>query len=271
MSPTGAKTWIMTNDARAVFQSAVVRGATSVLERAGGVVEVVELGPLAQATNLPAEISGSDGALVLASALSEPALEELCGRVRAVTLVSHRATAAEVPAVLHDNAQGMRQLVEHLVASGRRSFVYVRGDLTQVDGRQREEAFQDEVLRHGLEVGEDRFVEGGFVPGVAGESVAGLVRRGTTFDAVVAADYLMAIEALAALRSAGVDVPGSVSVVGFGDGTEAVTAALSVVAADVEELGRRAARQLVAQLDGGRITGHTLLSTRLVVRRTSVG
>lgn len=261
--------WILTNDAGAVFQSAVVKGASGVLEDAGRSVRVVEVGPLADPAQLPGALSSRDGALILASALNEPALAQLDKRVGGVTLVSHLTERVQIPAVLHDNAQGMRQLVEHLVAGGRRSFVYVRGDLTQVDGRQREAAFREEVLRHGLEVPEERFLEGGFVPGVASASVADLVRQGERFDAVIAADYLMAIEALRALRTGGLDVPGEVSVVGFGDGPEADRAGLTVVAADVEELGRRAARQLLAQLNGGRITGHTLLATRLVVRGSS--
>lgn len=263
------KAWVLTNDADAVFQSAVVRGASGVLEGAGWTTRVVEIGPLAAPADLPGGMARQDGALVLASALDEAALADLGGRVGAVTLVSHLSEAAQVPAVLHDNSQGIRQLVEHLVAGGRKSFVYVRGDLSQVDGRQREAAFREEVLRQGLEMGEDRVLAGGFLPGVAGRSVADLVRRGESFDAIVAADYLMAIEALEALRSAGVEVPGQVSVVGFGDGPEALDANLTVVAADVEELGSRAARQLLAQLAGGRITGHTLLSTRLVVRGSS--
>lgn len=264
------KAWVLTNDADAVFQSAVVRGASAVMAGAGRATRVIQIGPLAQPADLPRGLARQDGALVLASALNEAALAELRGRVGAVTLVSHISDGAQVPAVLHDNAQGMRQLVEHLVACGRRSFVYIRGDLTQVDGRQREAAFREEVLRQGLEMGEERVLAGGFVPGVARESVAELVRSGEGFDAIVAADYLMAIEALGALRRAGVEVPTQVSVVGFGDGPEAVQADLTVVAADVEELGSRAARQLLAQLAGGRITGHTLLSTRLVVRGTSV-
>ena len=263
------RAWILTNDSGAVFQKAVVKGASGLLEAAGRTTRVIEIGPLAPPTELPPALSGTDGALVLASALRERSLAELDDRVGGVTLVSHVAEDAQIPAVLHDNVQGIRQLVEHLVAEGRRSFVYVRGDLTQVDGRQREAAFREEALRHGLDVSEARFLEGGFVPGVASGSVSELVRRGERFDAVVAADYLMAIEAIGALRDAGLDVPGRVSVVGFGDGPEAEKAGLTVVAADVEELGRRAARQLLAQLDGGRITGHTLLSTRLVVRETS--
>ncbi len=262
---------VLTNDAGAVFQSAVIRGASAVLEAAGRRVEVVEVGPQAPPSDLPRGVGSADGALVLASALSEPALKELWRTAGAVTLVSHLVGDAPVPAVLHDNAQGMRQLVEHLVACGRSSFVYVRGDLAQVDGRQREEAFREEMLRHGLEVGEEDVLEGGFEPAVARASVARLAAARDDLDAVVAADYLMAIAAVEELRSAGVAVPGRVSVVGFGDGPEAAAADLTVVAADVEELGRRAARQLVAQLEGGRIGGHTLLSTRLVVRGTSAG
>ena len=58
------------------------------------------------------------------------------------------------------------------------------------------------------------------------------------------------------------------SVVGFGDAPEAETAGLTTVAADIVEQGRRAARQLISQQQGTRITGVTVLSVRLMIRET---
>jgi len=59
-------------------------------------------------------------------------------------------------------------------------------------------------------------------------------------------------------------------VVGFGDGAEAQAAGLTTVAADVIELGRRAARQIIGQLNGLKIAGQTIFSTQLIVRKTSI-
>ncbi len=79
---------------------------------------------------------------------------------------------------------------------------------------------------------------------------------------------MMALGVIARLRQQQ-RVPQDVSVVGFGDGPEARAAKLTTVAADVEELGRRAAKQVVHQMKGGKISGVTTLSVRLIERNTS--
>jgi DNA-binding LacI/PurR family transcriptional regulator len=64
-------------------------------------------------------------------------------------------------------------------------------------------------------------------------------------------------------------VPEDVVVLGFGDGPEAEAAGVTTVAADVVELGRRGARQLVGQLEGMEVKGLTLLSMALVARAST--
>ena len=92
---------------------------------------------------------------------------------------------------------------------------------------------------------------------------------GAAFDAVVASDYLMAEAAMHEIQMSGRRIPDEVAVVGFGDGPEAALAGITTVAADVTELGRRAARQLIGQINGLRIRGLTLLSTELIERDTT--
>src|SRR5690606_24182799 len=96
----------------------------------------------------------------------------------------------------------------------------------------------------------ENLLTGDFTPERAGQALQAFMGAGGQFDSVVAADYLMAIAAQRTLRAAGVKVPEEVAVVGYGDGPEAEAAGVTTVAADVVELGMRAARQLVAQLEG---------------------
>jgi DNA-binding LacI/PurR family transcriptional regulator len=79
----------------------------------------------------------------------------------------------------------------------------------------------------------------------------------------------MALAAMDVLKSEGYRIPEDIAVVGFGDGVEAANAGLTTVAADIVELGRRGARQLLHQLEGHRIRGQTLLSTTLITRDTT--
>ncbi len=257
---------VVTNVATGVFQSAVIRGVRERLAPQGAEVSVLELPvPPTDAADLPPL---GDGAIVLANALPDVVLAAIKAAGTAVTLVSHLAPGLGLPSVLHDNRQGMGQLAELLASRGVRSPAFIRGNLEQLDGRERERFLRLELLRRGLELRDDHLLEGGFEVGIAGRAVAGFLASGPNCDAIVGADYLMALEALGALRAAGVDVPNEMSLVAFGDGPEAETAGLTVVAADVVELGRRAARQLLAQLGAMRLRGYTLLSTRLVSRAT---
>lgn len=210
------------------------------------------------------------GIIVLSSALSDADLRVLAENGAPVTLISHQVGGVVLPSIMFDNHQGVGLLMRHVVAElGRRSLVFVGGDPSQLDAREREAAFRDEALRHGLFVPAANFLEGGFTPKVAGASLQAFLEAGGLPDAVVAADYLMAIKAVETLRQAGRVVPDEVVVVGFGDGPEAEEAGVTTVAADVVELGRRALRQLAAQLGSGRLAGSTLLSTHLVVRASS--
>lgn len=258
---------LFTNKVDGVFQCSVIDGATEVIERAGHGFTIHELAePPRRADPVLALAAPTRGSLVLANVLGDPALTGLAGSGHAVTLVSHRIAGLHVPAVLHDNRQGMRQLVEHLVDVGRSSFVYVAGHLGQLDGRERQRAFGEELMRHSLTVPAERFLAGDFEPETAAASMRAFLTTGHDFDAVVVADYLMAIAVIEVLREAGLAVPEDVSVVAFGDGPEAAEAGLTVVGADVVELGRRSARQLLAQVNGERLRGYTLIRTRLMVR-----
>jgi len=171
--------------------------------------------------------------------------------------------------VVSNNQQGMTQLVHHLVKRCQRSnLVFIRGLTGQTDAQERELAFRQELIRYDLRVPPEHYLQGDFSPAIAAESLKGLLAQGARFDAIVACDYIMAIEAVNVLRQSGVKVPEDVSVVGFGDNKEAETAGLTTVAANIMELGGCAARQLISQIKGLRISGVTMLSVRMMMRQT---
>lgn len=258
---------LFTNDASGVFQNSVIAGAQEVAAGAGLRFEVYEVeAPPRDPGAVLGLAGGVAGSLVIANVLGDLALKSMARAGHPVTLVSHRAADLGVPSVLHDNRQGIRQLVEHLVAAGRSRFVYVSGNPDQLDGRERERFFREELMRHSLLVPPERFLTGDFKPDVAAASMRDFLTRDRDFDAVVSADYLMAIDVMGVLRGAGIDVPADVSVVAFGDGPEAAAAQLTAIGADVVELGRRSARQLIAQVEGERFLGYTLIRTRLTLR-----
>jgi len=85
---------------------------------------------------------------------------------------------------------------------------------------------------------------------------------------VIGANDETAIGVLTGLRTAGVDVPGTLSVAGIGDTRPASFLELTTVSVPTFELGARAARRIIA----GREThdeSHVVIPHRLVPRATS--
>ena len=260
---------IITNNDQGVFQRAIIDGVREVAQEHHYSVEVDVLAEDRHRKIRPIalDINALAGILVIADVMPQDTLMKLHQTGKPVSLVSHYVPELPIPAVISNNIEGITRLARYLIDDcGRRKFVYIRGEPTQRDSIEREEAFKQELMRHNLT--DAQMLRGDFEPKIAAESTKTLVDSQVEFDAIVAADYLMAVRALHVLQEAGYDVPQDVSVVGFGDGVEAEAAGLTTVAANVIEQGRRAARQLLGQINGLRIRGLTVLSTELIIRRT---
>jgi LacI family transcriptional regulator len=93
---------------------------------------------------------------------------------------------------------------------------------------------------------------------------------GLDFTAILAGTDMVALGALAALRDAGLDVPGDISLVGFDDVPFAadLTPALTTVRVPYEDLGRTAVRLALEPEQRLVNDAHVVLSTQLVIRQS---
>lgn len=257
---------IITNNAQDVFQRSVIAGVREVAQ-----AQVLEVRVNALEES-PLDWSDMDAVVAITNAASDHQIALIRAAGKPVTLISHHIAHLPIPSLAANNDEGVRQLVRHLVEDcGRRDIVFIRGDMTQIDAIERETAIRHALMRAGLLLREELFLRGDFEPRIARESLLALLAlRPIDYDAIIAGDYLMGVAALDVLAEAKINVPRQISVVGFGDGAEAQAAGLTTVAADVIELGRRAARQIIGQMNGLKITGQTLFSTQLIVRKTSI-
>ncbi len=265
------KLGIITNNQYGVFQRDILTGVHEVAHANG--YEVL-IDSIAEDPLHPRLVSLDwqklTGIIVIANAASDELLRQIYESGKPISLVSHRVPGIPIPAVTSHNSQGIAELVGHLVKScHRRQFVYIRGEMNQDDGIQRETVFRHELMRYNLQSEEMYFVRGDFDPEIAAASIRELLEHQVQFDAVLAADYQMAIAAMELLRTAGIKVPEDVSVAGFGDAPPAQAAGLTTVSADIIELGRRATRQLIGQVNGLTIQGVTTLSVQLMIRDTT--
>ncbi len=263
---------IITNNQYGVFQRNVIAGIREEAARHGCALVIDSY---AEDDVHPRPISldyrAVDGVLVIATAAPPELLQAMVAARVPVSLVSHYVPDLPIPAVITDNQQGIMALVKHVVEDcGRRSLVFIRGLAGQCDSDERERTFHYELMRYNLPFSPERSLRGDFSARMATRSLQEFLASGVPFDSIVASDYLMGIAAVDTLRAAGISVPEQVAVVAFGDGPESEQSGLTTVAADVVEQGRRATRQLLHQMQGLRIRGVTILSVRLMVRRTSL-
>lgn len=261
---------IVTNDQHQVFQSSVINGVQEVAAAEGYELVIdsrIESNTPENPTDL--KVNTLAGLIVIANVLPDTVLHSLYHDAIPVSLISHYLPDAPIPTVVPNNRQGIGKLVEHLTVNcGREKFVFIDGDLSQHDGMQRREAFLQELVRHNLYIAPDYFIQGDFEPEIAAENLTAFLEKTSDFDALIAADYLMALRAIEVLREHDFTVPEDVAVVGFGDGDIAFEHGLTTIAADITELGRRSARQLMGQMNRLHIRGTTLLSVELVIRET---
>lgn len=258
---------IITNNQYGVFQRNVITGAQAVAAHYGYqlVVDSRDEADLATPTSL--DLAALSGVLVIANPVPDEFIQSIHRMNKPVSLVSHQIDG--IPSVVSNNSEGIAKLVRHLVEECKRErFVFINGNMAQQDGVERQQVFCQELMRYNLP--DAYFLDGDFEPAIAVQSMQAFLTKAHPFDAVVAADYLMARAILSLLADAGYRVPKAVSVVGFGDGSEAVEVGLTTVAADVVELGKRSIRQLIGQIEGLTIVGTTVLSVDLIIRKTSI-
>ncbi|MEH3159490.1 MAG: LacI family DNA-binding transcriptional regulator [Sphingomonas taxi] len=168
-----------------------------------------------------------------------------------------------------DNASGIVASVVHLVALGRRRLVHVAGPDGNIDARERHDAYLAAMAQYAPEV-TPIVVTGDFHEESGAEAVAKLRDRGVAYDGIVAANDVMALGVLRALRDDGVPVPDAVAVTGFDDIPLARYLGLTTVRVPLAEMGGRAVARLVAALSGAELTHETqTVTTQLVPRATT--
>jgi LacI family transcriptional regulator len=217
------------------------------------------------------------GVLVTPADPTGNSLDALRGQGIPFVLVDRVSADPSVCSVSVDDVAGGKLAVQHLVAAGHRSIVYVGGppELPQVRDRRAgalaalaEAGLPPEVL---TEVSAERLdVAAGRD---AGSRLLGLGHRPT---AVFCANDLLALGVLQSMFAARISVPDEMAIVGYDDIEFAAAAAvpLTSVRQPAVSMGRLAAEMLMEETVGD-VAGHrhrqTVLQPELVVRGSSMG
>jgi DNA-binding LacI/PurR family transcriptional regulator len=209
-------------------------------------------------------------ALILLGPDAPPARLAALGRQLPVVAVGRRVAADGVDVVRTADDQGVGQAVAHLAGLGHRAIAYVDGGKGVIPGDRRR-GYRTAMRRLGL--GDRiRTIPGDHTEESGLRAATRLLGQPELPTAVVAFNDRCAVGLLDALNRAGVDVPGSLSVVGYDDSPLARLAHvnLTTVSQDTRQQAEHAVAAAVERLDEGRSEPReVVLTPRLVVRRTA--
>ncbi len=183
---------------------------------------------------------------------------------RPVVLIDRGLAEGGFDSVVLDNARAAAQLVDHLVASGRRRIAGLFGS-TSATGLERRTEVEASLARHGLAV---RTVMA--PPSFdAGHAALAELFDADPPEALILSNGLFLRAALKLCRERRIEVPGRLALAGFDDEvwSDLVSPGITVIRQPVEAFGREAMAALLARISGGPAPARRImLSGELIVR-----
>ncbi|MGW6897453.1 LacI family DNA-binding transcriptional regulator [Streptomyces sp. NPDC054919] len=210
-----------------------------------------------------------DGLLVSPTDGGSPQILDAARGGTPMVFVDRWIPGVDVPVVRADGCPAVRDLVAHLHRLGRRRLAIIAGPAATTTGSERVEAFRDALGELGLPLPDAYIGQGDFQADSGRRATERFLALPEPPDVVFAADNLMALGALDAIRARGLRVPQDIALAAFDDIPWFVHTdpPVTAIAQPTGDLGRAAVRALVDVIEG-RPPQSVTLSARLVVRRS---
>jgi LacI family transcriptional regulator len=155
-----------------------------------------------------------------------------------------------IDTVLPQNAAGATALAEALVVQGHRRFAVLAGPADLLTGRDRAAGFAEGLAARHVSIDPKYIVHGAFTRDGGYEAMSTVLAMGGELpDCVFAVNDVMAVGALARMRTAGMSVPGDIALAGFDDITTLrdVYPPLTTVRLPLARMGEMAARLVLTE------------------------
>ena len=208
------------------------------------------------------------GVALMTSELDAELVAELARREVSVVFLDLGESGVHMSNLRVDYEAGIEEAIRHLAGLGHVEIAFVSGPAHLRSAARRLEAFRASLRRH-LPSAPERIWQGDFKLSGGREAARGMLESGELPTAVVAANDLMAMGAMAEFRAAGLQLPQEVSVVGFDDIAFAALCEppLTTVCLPRAELGRRAVEALLETINHPEQLGTEIdIPTHLVTR-----
>ncbi|WCM28424.1 substrate-binding domain-containing protein [Sphingomonas sp. QA11] len=212
--------------------------------------------------------SRASGVIFLGQSMLHEELNQLAGTNARFVVWGAHMPGQKYRSIGSDNLLGGRRATSHLARLGRKAILFIGG--SDPEAEQRRLGYLEALAENGIEADPKLVAQVEFELESAEAAITRLLRRGISFDGIVAASDLIALGAIRALRRAGLSVPSDVSVVGYDDMllSRLSTPALTTIRQDTFHAGQL----LVASiLEPSQDRSPGYLPTELIVRESCGG
>jgi LacI family transcriptional regulator len=211
-----------------------------------------------------------DGIIVAPLGDGGGSIRQLVTREIPTVFVDRTVDGLDIPSVTTDSEAGIRQAVQHLAAAGHTRIGYLSGPQATSTGRDRFAAFTHAVADTGLSPDPELVYFGDYQAASGSAGVHTLLRLRRPPTALLAADSLMAVGAIAILHKLGHRIGTDIALIAFDDieWFALLNPALSVITHSVEDMGRIAVDMLLQVIDGA-APESVVLPSELIVRASS--
>ncbi len=210
-----------------------------------------------------------DGLILAGCDISRKAIVTL--KLRGVPLVLVDNHVEKVESIVTDNVGGAYEATTHLIQLGHRRIAFICEWFEDLSFSERFEGYKKALADHGIPFDETLVAEGLPRQPRTGYVAAQRLLEKARPTAILAANDLVAVEAMRVLREHSLRIPEDVAVVGFDDGEVArhTVPPLSSVRVFRKEMGALAVRRLLDILENPQQPPtHIRMFTELVVRES---
>lgn len=217
------------------------------------------------------------GIIFLATEANEYAAQKLIDLDIPIVALDNMYEYMDIDAVVMDNRGGIYDAVNYLYHLGHREIGYIDGDIIFDNLVQRKEGYEKALSKLGLEKKEEYILSAGLTVESAYEDMCRKLETKIKLPtAYVAANDVIAIGAIRALKEIGVLIPEQVSVVGFDDipYCMGLDKPLTTMRVDRNKLGEYAMTMLLYKIKEGNDVNienkKVVLRTQLVERESTM-
>ena len=212
-----------------------------------------------------------DGVVLVIPPSGSPIFENCARRGIAVVSVLKQPESPEEYVVNSNDYDGGRLATQHLIDLGHRRIAHISGNEQVTTTPVRRQGYLDAMTEAGLDPDPSLLIHGGFSRDGGAAATRRLLELPQRPTAVFCANDLCAHGAIQTAIGAGLRVPDDLAVVGYDDTwySTMTQPPLTTVNMAIEAMGARAARLLIAQVEGGSTTERQpVLPVSLTVRES---